>query len=114
MTQGPGVKAGEHALLHRSKAALASFRCLGPGEHLTTASPPSADAQHGVPGWGAWATGARGPPATALGCHMVVRVPDSPPSGGTDLRHHPAAIIVSSTQAGEGGLGYYLTGPLRG
>lgn len=34
---------------------------------------------------------------------MVVRVPDSPPSGGTDLRHHPAAIIVSSTQAGEGG-----------
>ena len=45
---------------------------------------------------------------------MVVRVPDSPPSGGTDLRHHPAVMMVSSTQAGGGGPWLLSYGPLRG
>lgn len=44
-------KAGEHAL----HGAWCGILCEpGPLEHPTTASPPGADAQHGVPGWGAW------------------------------------------------------------
>lgn len=72
----------------------------GPPEHPATASPPGAEAQHGVPGRGAWFR-EPDPPATQLwGHHKVVCVPDSPLSGRTDLRHHPEVMTVSSPQTG--------------
>ena len=47
-------------------------------------------------------------------CYTVVHVLDTPLSSRTDLRHHPAVMMVSSAQAGVGGPWPLSYGPLRG